>query len=219
MLQFLKSSVGRKYIMGFTGMVWSIFVLGHMLGNCLILVSPEAYNAYGHAIVSNKLLLYGTETILLFALFSHVVCAVSLTLDNRRAKGKTPAMAARGDKSASLASRTMAFQGSLILAFVIHHLALFKYGTYYETTVNGVVMRDLARLIFEVFQHPGYLAIYLVGLVLLGFHLSHGVGSIFQSFGFLHPKYQPKIRTLSLAYGAVVSVGFLSQPIFVFLIK
>ena len=58
MLDFLKSTVGRKYLMGLTGLVWMGFIFGHMAGNMLILVSADAYNAYGHAIVSNKILLY-----------------------------------------------------------------------------------------------------------------------------------------------------------------
>ena len=68
MLQFFKSTVGRKYLMGVTGLVWMGFIFGHMAGNMLILVSADAYNAYGHAILSNKLLLYGTEIAIVGAL-------------------------------------------------------------------------------------------------------------------------------------------------------
>ena len=112
----------------------------------------------------------------------------------------------------------MGIQGSVILAFIIIHLATFKYGTYYETTVNGVVMRDLTRLVFEVFQSPVYLAWYLVALVLLGFHLRHGVGSVFQSFGWMNGRYQPALRKASLFYALVVAAGFISQPLYVYFI-
>ena len=57
MLDFLKSTVGRKYVMGLTGLVWMGFILGHMAGNTLIFFGPELFNSYGHAIVSNKILL------------------------------------------------------------------------------------------------------------------------------------------------------------------
>ena len=79
MTDFLKSTVGRKYIMGITGLIWMGFILTHMLGNMLILVSADLYNAYGHAIVSNKLLLYTAESGLVAALIVHVVTAISLT--------------------------------------------------------------------------------------------------------------------------------------------
>lgn len=219
MLNFLRSSVGQKYLMGLSGLVWAGFIAGHMAGNMLIFLGPDAYNAYGHAIVSNKILLYGTEGALILAILVHVFTAVSLTLRNRHTKGAVRGAKPNGEKGANVASTWMAVQGSVILAFIILHLATFKYGPHYETNVNGVPMRDLAKLIFEVFQQPGYLVWYFVSLILLGFHLSHGVRSIFQSFGLLHPGYQPVIKKAGIAYAVVVAGGFLSQPIYAYLMN
>lgn len=225
MLQFLKSTTGRKYIMGASGLVWVGFVLSHMAGNMLILVSPELYNSYGHAIVSNKLILYTAEIGLVLALIIHVFTAISLTRQNRSAKGLAAtvqigsryAVAPSGDKKPPSASQFMGVQGSAVLAFIILHLITFKYGNYYETTVNGVVMRDLHRLVVEVFHSVNYIAWYSVCLVLLMFHLSHGANSIFLSFGALERKMQSSIKRLSWLYAIVVTVGFLSQPLYVFI--
>lgn len=217
MWDFVKSTVGRKYIMGLTGLVWLLFILGHMLGNMLILVSADLYNAYGHAIVSNKPLLYGAETVLVLALIVHVVTAISLTIQNRKSRDTRYAMTPNGDKGASLASKTMAPQGMIILAFIILHLAGFKYGTYYETTVNGVVMRDLHRLIVESFHSPGFVAWYVVAMLILMMHLSHGAHSIFQSFGILERKMQKGLKKMAWIYAIVVAFGFISQPLYVFL--
>lgn len=213
---FLGSTVGKKYLMGITGLIWAGFVLAHMAGNLLIFVSHDAYNIYGHTITSGKLLLVA-EAILVIALVVHVYTAVSLTISNRAAKGSKYAVAASGKKRVSLASRTMAVQGSLILVFVILHLATFKFGTYYETTVNGVTMRDLARLMVEVFQSPGYVVWYVVALILLGYHLSHGVGSSFQSLGLMEGTYRGLWKKLSYAYAVIVALGFISQPLYIFL--
>ncbi|WP_413943719.1 succinate dehydrogenase cytochrome b subunit [Bdellovibrio sp. HCB-162] len=214
---FLGSTVGKKYLMGITGLIWAGFVLAHMAGNLLIFVSHDAYNAYGHAITSGNII-YVAETVLVLALIVHVYTAFSLTAANRASKGSKYAVAASGKKKATLASRTMAVQGSLILVFVILHLITFKYGTHYETTVNGVVMRDLARLMEEVFQSPGYVAWYVVALILLGFHLSHGVGSTFQSLGLMEGTYRNTWKKLSYAYAFVVALGFIAQPLYLFLI-
>jgi succinate dehydrogenase / fumarate reductase cytochrome b subunit len=216
---FIQSTVGKKYLMGLSGLIWAGFVFGHMAGNMTILVSPDLYNAYGHAIVSNKILLYGTEIALVSALMAHVILAVLLTKQNRESRGTRYASNPNGEKAASFASEWMAIHGSIILVFIISHLITFKYGPTYETTVNGVVMRDLARLIYEVFSNPGAVAWYLVSLVLLGFHLTHGVRSIFQSFGLLHPAYQPVIKKAGIIYSIVVAGGFISQPLFVFLTR
>lgn len=219
MLSFLSSTVGRKYLMGITGLVWMGFIFVHMAANMLILISADLYNQYGHAIVSNKPLLYATEGALIACILVHVATAISLTIQNRKSRGEqryevTP----NGEKGSSWASRTMALQGSIILAFVILHLITFKYGTHYDTVVNGVTMRDLHKLVIEVFKSPGYVAWYFVSLVLLMFHLSHGASSIFQSFGILERKMQTNLRKFAWTYAVVVAGGFLSQPIYVFLI-
>lgn len=214
----LGSTVGKKYVMGITGLIWAGFVLAHMAGNLLIFVSTDAYNAYGHAITSGNLI-YVAETVLILALIAHVYTAFSLTAANRAAKEQKYAVAASGEKRVSLASRTMAIQGTLILAFVIYHLITFKFGTYYETTVNGVVMRDLARLMREVFQEPAYVVWYVICLSLLGFHLSHGVGSVFQSLGLMNGRCRGVLRKLSLAYAAIVALGFIAQPLYLFVTR
>ncbi|MCB0371227.1 MAG: succinate dehydrogenase cytochrome b subunit [Bdellovibrionales bacterium] len=219
MNKFFGSSVGKKYLMGLSGLVWAGFIFVHMLGNMLILVSPDLYNSYGHTVVSNKVLLYGTEAALIWALVTHVYCAITLTLSNRAARSSRYAATPNGGKAPSFASQWMAVHGSIILVFIISHLITFKYGSYYETTVNGVVMRDLARLIFEVFQQPLAFGWYVISLILLGFHLTHGVRSIFQSFGLLHPAYQPIIKKAGVVYAIVVAGGFIAQPVFVFVTK
>ena len=216
MLHFLKSTVGRKYLMGITGLVWMGFVFGHMAGNMLIFVGADTFNSYGHAIVSNKPLLYGAEIALILAILGHVTTAISLTKENRSARKSRYAITSNGEKGATLASKTMGIQGSAILAFIILHLATFKYGQHYETTVNGVVMRDLHKLVVEIFKNPAYVAWYLVALTLLLFHLSHGAKSIFQSFGFLERKMQRPIKSGAWLYAIVVAGGFISQPLYVF---
>lgn len=218
MFSFLGTTVGKKYLMGITGLIWAGFVLTHMAGNMLIFVSHDAYNAYGHAITSGKLI-YIAELVLVLALITHVYMAISLTKNNREAKGQKYAVAAKGAKRVTLASRTMAIQGSLILVFVILHLITFKYGQHYETNVDGVPMRDLAKLMEEVFQQPGYVAWYVVALILLGFHLKHGVGSTFQSLGLMEGTYRNVWTKLSIGYGIVVALGFISQPLYLFLMR
>jgi succinate dehydrogenase / fumarate reductase cytochrome b subunit len=217
-LSFLWSSIGKKYLMGLTGLVWAGFVLAHMLGNLLIFAGPDAYNAYGHALTSGYFI-YVAEAVLVSALLIHIICAISLTVENRKARGGfNYAISSKTEKSASLASRTMIFHGTIVLIFVVLHLQTFKFGLHYETTVGGVVMRDLYRLIVETFSQPSYIGWYTVCLVLLGMHLKHGVASIFQSLGALNEKWIYQSKKLSLIYSVIVSAGFIAQPLYVFLV-
>lgn len=216
---YLKSSPGKKFLMGLTGLVWAGFIFGHMAGNFLLFVSPDAYNSYGHFLVSGNII-YLIEAVLILSLMVHVFCAVNLVLNNKKAGGGSRYLvSSSGDKKVSLASKTMAIQGSLILFFIITHLRGFKFGTPYETIVNGVVMRDLYRLVIETFSNPIAFVWYMIALLILGFHLSHGFGSIFQSLGIKNTQNAKFFNKLSYVYALVVTLGFLSQPLYVFLLK
>jgi len=215
---FIFTSIGKKFVMGVTGLIWAGFVFGHMAGNLLVFVGPDAYNKYGHGIVTSGILI-PAEIVLVTALLIHVGLAINLTMENRRARGTRYAATSKTEKAARPFSKTMAIQGSLILFFVITHLITFKYGTYYETVVDGVKMRDLHRLMVEVFTHPAAVGWYVVAMVVLGFHLSHGFGSVFQSLGLKNERTEDKIRLMSWGYAIVVAAGFLAQPIYIHLMN
>lgn len=216
---FFKTSIGKKYLMGITGLIWSGFVVGHMLGNTLIFFGPETYNGYAHAIVSNPILLYGTEIILSLTLLTHIVLAFQITCQNKKARQVQGDVLPQGEVKASLASRTMVYQGSLLVVFIIYHLISFKYGPYYEVTYNGETMRDVFRVLEESFNNPLFALWYVVCLLGLGFHLSHGFSSSFQSLGvFSSPAKREIIKKIGWVYSFVVTFGFIAQPVYFYFI-
>lgn len=215
---FFSSTVGMKYLMALSGFIWVGFVMAHMLGNLLLFIGADAYNGYSHALTSGKLI-YVAEAALLFSLFSHVGMGIRLTLKNRSAKGNRYHVQAAGAKRVSWASRTMIFHGTIILFFVIYHLVTFKFGNYYETTLNGVVVRDIHRLVLEVFSSPVYVIGYIVCLLLLTAHLSHGVGSLLQSVGLNSRAHEKLIKRISSVYAIIVGGGFILQPIYVYFLN
>ena len=186
----------------------------HMLANMLILFSADAYNKYSHALITNPLV-YLAEALLVLTLLLHIIYGVKLTIENRKAKAHKSARPTNGPKAPRFQSKFMIYHGTLILAFVITHLATFKFGTYYTTTIDGVEMRDLHRLVIEVFQSPVYVVWYLVALVFVGLHLSHGLWSSLSTLGFYHPERSATLNTIGYIYAAVVAAGFMSQPIYV----
>lgn len=213
---YFSSTIGRKQIMALSGLALAGFVLTHMAGNLLLFVGAEAYNKYGHALTSNPLIYVAEAGLIAFFLF-HIIKGIWLTITNRSARTTRYAKTPNGEKAASLASRTMIHQGIVIAVFVVHHLITFKFGPNYPVTYDGQEMRDLYRLVLEVFQSPAYVAWYIIASALAGFHLSHGVYSALQTLGFYHPEKTPCIQKISIAYGIIVSIGFISQPIFAFL--
>lgn len=214
---YFTSTIGRKHLVGLTGLGLSLFVFTHVLGNFLIFVGPEAYNMYSHKLITNPLI-YVAEVGLLGLFLVHLGLAMKLSMENRQARSQGYAMSASGEKATCLITKTMWHQGLLIFVFVVLHLWTFKFGTTYEVEYNGVVVRDLFRLVIEVFQSPVYVVGYVVLMVVLGLHLSHGVSSAFQSLGFHHPRYVRCVKQLGWAFAAFVSLGFIAQPLYVFLI-
>ncbi len=211
------STIGKKQIMALAGLALCGFVLTHAVGNLFLFVSPAAYNHYGHAIVSNPLL-YVAEAGLLLFFGAHIISGIIITIRNRSSRLQKYAMQARGDKATSKTTRTMAAQGFVLFGFVILHLITFKYGPYYSTQVEGVEVRDLFKLVYEVFQSPTYVVGYIICLLVLCFHLSHGLYSAFQTLGLHHPKYMPKLKCASVGYGFFVASVFISQPLYMFFI-
>ena len=215
---FLTSTIGKKYFMAITAIVWSLFVMVHMLGNLLIFIGAEAYNKYAHALTANPAI-YIIEACLLGVLLIHAFTGISLVIRNSRSKPKFYSVTPVKEKSASITSRTMIYTGSIVLAFVIWHLITFKFGPTYLVTYDGVQMRDLFKLVLEKFQDPVYVASYCIIMVLIGMHLYHGVQSIFQTLGISHPRYNKFFKYFGYTYAVIVSAGFFSQPLFVFLAR
>jgi succinate dehydrogenase / fumarate reductase cytochrome b subunit len=212
---YFSSSVGRKQVMGATGLIWSLFVLTHMAANMLILFSAEKYNLYSHALTSNPLLIVA-ELGLLATLTFHVIDGVWLTLQNHAARPQKYAMPTNGAKKARFQSKFMIFHGSLLLVFIILHLITFKWGPVYMTTINGVEMRDLHRLVLEVFQNQWYVLWYVVAMIVVFLHLAHGFYSAFASLGIFHPRFAPYLSKFGYFYAFMIAAGFLSQPIYVY---
>lgn len=211
--RFFTTSVGKKQIVGITGLGISLFTLTHMAGNLLLFVGPEAYNTYSHKLVTNPLLPVA-ELGLVVMFLLHVYYTVQLTLANRAARGAGNSMQPTNkSKGGSLAVRTAILSGLLLLAFVVLHLITFKWGTYYETQYGGVTMRDIYKLVAEKFHEPGYVAWYEFCLLLLGLHLSHGVAATFQSLGIANVRRTP-VRRLGLLFAIVVAGGFIAQPLY-----
>ncbi len=211
------SLITKKAIVAVTGLILAGFVLTHMLGNLLLFAGPQIYNTYSYKLTSNPAL-YLIEAVLLAALVLHVFYATWLTKISKSARPVGYAVSPNGEKQATLASRTMIYHGAVLLAFTVIHLETFKFGTHYEVTYDGIVMRDLYKLVIEVFASPGYVSWYVVSMILLATHLYHGVSSIFQSWGFNHPIYTPILKKIGIVYALGVGIGFLTNPIFAYMV-
>ena len=215
---FFYSSVGKKILTGITGLGLTLFVVFHMLGNLVLLASPDAYNQLAHFIDSWGILLFLFELILLVTVIIHAWLGIVIRLKSGKArpiKYKMLKSAGKPSKQ-SLSSRSMIITGLVLFVFLISHLASFKFGTYYQTSVNGVAMRDLAKLVIETFRNPFDTFGYLAVMILLGFHLRHGFWSAWQSLGVLRAPWSSVFYTIAFFFAVLIAIGFLVLPLAIF---
>jgi succinate dehydrogenase / fumarate reductase cytochrome b subunit len=207
------TSIGKKQIMGVTGLLLCGFVLTHLLGNLTLFVGSDAFNKYSHALTSNPLI-YLAEAGLLAIFLAHLGMAIKLTLENRAARPIAYHTYKKSGRGGTFASATMAYSGIITLVFLCIHITGLKFGTHYDTNIGGIEMRDIYRTTIEYFADPIHVLIYLIAVITLGIHVSHGLWSAFQSMGWNHPKYMPKIQCASKLFGLVVAVGFSALAVF-----
>ncbi len=211
---YLTNSIAKKQVMGVTGLLLCGFLLTHMMGNFLLLVSKDAFNMYGYKLMSNPLI-YVAEAGLLAIFLVHLFMALKLTMENKAARPVKYYMKQPTGRGATFASSTMPYTGFLILFFIVMHLINFKYGNVYDTTLSdGTAARDLYRTVMEYFASPLNTGMYVIFMLVIGIHVSHGFWSAFQSIGFNHPKYMPAIKFLSKVYAVVLTLGYSTIAIY-----
>lgn len=218
----MTSPVGRKLLTGLTGLVWVVFVIAHMVGNLGYFASDEAYNLYSDFLLSTGPVIYLVEVLLVVTLLIHVVIGIDIYRKKKRARQQNyERFTSAGRPSLlSISSRTMIYTGLILLVFLVIHLRTFKFGpgidAGYVAMVGTDEIRDLKRLVTEKFQSPLYAFGYPIVMVLLGFHLRHGIWSAFQSLGAMNKRLTPIVYLVGTLTAIGVAIGFLVLPLYIF---
>lgn len=206
LLNTLGTSVGKKLMMAITGLGFIGFLTTHLAGNLMLYRGRDVFNAYADRLHSLGLLIPIFEMGLLALALIHVITGIVLFFENESAR---PA-GYRMNKWAggrTIGSATMPYTGLIILAFVVIHLFDFHFVDKTHTTIFEIVARS--------FANPVYVAIYVVGMVAVAVHVSHGFWSLFQTLGAAHPKYTPVIKLIGVAISLIFGIGFGFIPIYV----
>ncbi len=208
--EFLESSIGKKIMVAAAGLLLCGFLVTHLLGNLLMFVGGDAFNHYAEALEANPLLpIAELGLVILFVV--HIVLSARATLANRAAR-PDGYQVYKGKGARTPGSRTMAYTGTLILAFIIIHVATFKYDV--GGFKGGPGQEGLFAHVTGWFSNPLYAAFYVLAVGGVGLHLSHGVQSAAQTFGLNHPRYTPLIKKAGLAFAGLMFLGFASLPLY-----
>jgi succinate dehydrogenase / fumarate reductase, cytochrome b subunit len=217
------TTIGKKVVMALTGVVLFGFAIGHMAGNLLVFLGPDAINGYAATLKGTPLLLWGTRLTLLFAFPVHIVSAIQLVQLNNKAR---PAGYGQWKDAgaSSYASRTMRYGGIIFLFFLLYHLSHYtlffvdgSYADLYTTMADGTEVHDVFTMVLAGFGHWWNVALYLIAMGALFMHLDHGAWSFMQSLGMNHPKWNPMRRQFARGLAGTLFVGFSLVPVFCFL--
>jgi len=193
--------------MAVSGFVLAGFVVVHLAGNLQIFFGPERFNDYARSLRDLPALVWTARAVLLVMVSLHIWSTVQLAVVKSDAR---PVRYARHETAASTyASRTMYMSGPILAAFVIYHLMQFTFGvggTYYDP-------RDAYGNVIAGFRNAPIAVFYILAMALLCLHLRHGLWSIFQTLGFHHPRYTPRLRAAAMLAALLVFFGFVSIPV------
>jgi succinate dehydrogenase / fumarate reductase cytochrome b subunit len=216
-LRFFSSTVGTKILIAFSGLALFVFLILHLAGNLFALAGSGAFNEYSHELISNPFI-YVAEAGLAAIFLLHVFKTVTNWIANRRARPVGYHMKRWTGRTSrkSVASSTMIVTGGVTFAFVVLHLKTFKFGPYYEVPGRPQV-RDLYRLLIDVFQNPLYVVFYVVCMILIFLHLRHGLSSALQSLGINHPRYNAIMLQVGSITALLIGAGFALIPVWAYL--
>jgi len=220
--QTLTSSLGKKLIMALTGLFLILFLTGHLIGNLQLLKDDggQAFNEYAKFMTTTpivKILSYLTY----ISIILHVFYSLILTINNLKSRPIKYAVNRQSENSV-WTSRNMGILGTLILIFLVIHLRSFWYEMHFGSIPTiayegGGQIKNLYLIVVEAFSHLWYVILYVVSMVALAFHLTHGFQSAFQTLGLRHLKYTPLIKIAGLLFAILVPALFALQPVYLYL--
>ncbi len=214
------SSVGRKFIMAVTGAVLVLFLTFHCLMNAVAILWPTAYNSICMFLGANWYALVASAGLAAFIVV-HIIYAVMLTLQNRKARGNQRYAVSHRPKGVEWSSQNMLVLGIVILAFLVVHLIQF----WAKMQLVEIIGEDTAipatagtLFLQEAFSTPWTLVVYIIGFIALWFHLNHGIWSMFQSVGWDNTSWIPRLKCIACWWAGIVIALFIAEAV-VFTVK
>lgn len=214
-MSLLTSSVGRKVLMAVSGFFLLGFVVAHLIGNSTIFAGSGWINAYAEHLKDLGPFVWVFRAFMLFMLLVHMFFGVTLTLENW---GANPGKYAVSKKlKVTFASRTMIWTGLLLLAFIIYHLLQFTFHATPDVVLAADEMGrfDVFTMVLNSFRVTLIAVMYILAMIVLFLHTSHGIQSFLQTLGLSNDNLQPKYTLAGKLLSTIFLVGFGAIPVLI----
>ena len=204
---FLSSTIGKKVLVAITGILFCLFLLFHLVNNLVIYTGEENFNYLVSSLEKIKPLIRLLEVVLLTILVVHISNSVYLSIQSRKSGNQTSLSNVK-KPNAPLSSRTMLFTGSVLFIFIVVHLSTFWFNfqltddhdAYYNMVTNSAI--GFGNIFITI--------LYLVAMVILGFHLKHGFSSAIQTLGIKDSSIGKVVSTIGVVFWLFIPAGFFS---------
>ena len=206
-----QSSIGRKVIMSLTGIALILFLTFHMSMNLVALFSGEAYNMVCEFLGANWYAVVATMGLAGLAML-HIVYAFILTAQNRRARGSERYAVVEKPKKVEWASQNMLVLGIIILLGLLLHLFNFWYNMMFAELMHMEMKfspSDGFAYIKDTFANPVFVVLYVIWIVAIWLHLSHGFWSAMHTLGVNGKVWFKRWQVIGLVYSTILMLGFL----------
>ncbi|MDD5205694.1 MAG: succinate dehydrogenase cytochrome b subunit [Desulfobacterales bacterium] len=209
LVRFVSSSAGKKQLMAVTGLAFCLFLATHLVGNLTLYGGRDFFLSYIEHLHGLGYLITAAELGLVFFALVHIATGLVLFFENRAARPVSYAVK-KNAGGETIGSATSPYTGLLILLFLLIHLLTFRFVDKTSVTDFEILTQKLTQTWWALF--------YIAGVIIVAIHVSHGFWSGFQTLGLNNPKYMPLIRKFGILFSVVIGVGFVSIPVFVFLV-
>jgi succinate dehydrogenase / fumarate reductase, cytochrome b subunit len=226
MSKFFTASIGRKFLMGITGLFLMLFIIVHLTINLLLIFDDtgDLFNKGAHFMATNPAVKV-MEPLLGIGFLIHIIWSFLISWENWKAR---PVKYNKQNlsNSSSWASRNMLILGSLVLVFLVIHIINFYWKIKVtgspllaETNVGGEMIENTYNLVSSLFIGSWlYSMLYVMGGLLLGLHVMHGFWSSFQTLGLNNTIWMSRLQLAAKIYAIIIAVGFSVIPLY-FVIK
>jgi succinate dehydrogenase / fumarate reductase cytochrome b subunit len=226
---FFTSAIGKKIVMGLTGLFLIAFLVIHVGLNACIFYDLPFFDPNDNGAMFNKashfmgstLVMRLLEIVLFAGFIVHIIQGWSLEVQNRQ-KRKQGYQVNLGDRGSKWYSRSMGLLGTLIFLFLVLHISDFWVPSRIthnlpQAQYHGVEMHDMFIKMYNSFQNPLVVVLYLLGVLALAYHLFHGFHTAFRSMGVHNKKYLTMLKSLGYGFTIIVCVLFALMPISMYL--
>ena len=221
-LSFYRSSIGKKWVVALTGVALIGFVIAHLIGNLQFFWGPKVINEYGTHLRELPFgMLWAMRAGLLVIVLAHIITTIILVKQNREARG-TP-YEFKANVQAKLATKLMAVSGIIVLSYIVFHIMHFtthnvntdfaKWNYIDPHDANKFEHHDVYRMLVSGFSNIGISLFYIVAMVLLASHLSHGAASLFQTLGLRTKKMACCLGLCAQIFAWALCLGYISIPV------